>query len=310
MDRRRFLIVGGQALGATLAADTLLTGVLSAAEADVETTRLPDLVLAKGDAATATNNALTAFGGMERFVKPGNVVVLKPNASFVTPAAWGATTDPTVVATVAQSCLAAGARRVLVVDHTLVPANRCFARNGLKAALAEIQNTKLVSLDKQKSYIDIDIPGAKALHKTSVASVVQKADVFINLPTAKSHSATGVSFGLKNLMGVIWDRQTFHTDMDVHVGVADLATVVKPHLTILDAMQILKTGGPEGPGDTDPFGGIIIGVDPVAVDAYATGLSTWNHQTLTPSQVPFLRYAEELGVGTTDLSSLNILELT
>lgn len=303
MDRRRFLIVGGQALGASLAGNSFITGALSASP-------LPDLVLARGDATTAVSKALAAIGGIDRFVKPGQVVVLKPNASFVTPPAWGATTDPDVVAAVAGSCLAAGARRVLVVDHTLAPANRCFARNGLAAALAEMPNTKLVSLDNQKSYVEVPIPGARSLKKTEVASVVQKADVFINLPTAKSHSATGVSFGLKNLMGVIWDRQTFHSDMDVHVGVADLATVVKPHLTILDAMQILKTGGPEGPGDTEAFGGILVGIDPVAVDAYAVGLSTWNHQVLTPSQVPFLRYAEELGVGTTNLSSLNILELS
>ena len=297
MDRRRFLVLGGSVLGASMAET-------------VETPETPDLVLAKGDATSAVAKALAAIGGMNRFVKENDVVVLKPNASFVAPPTWGATTDPGVVSAVVSACLLAGARRVLVVDHTLAPAKRCFARNGLARALEAFPKTRLVALDKQKSYLKTEIPGARALHSTDIASVVLKADVFINLPTAKSHSATGVSFGLKNLMGVIWDRQTFHTDMDVHVGVADLATVIRPDLTILDAMQILKTGGPEGPGDTDPFGGVLIGIDPVAVDSYAVGLSTWNHQTLKPDQVSHLRYAEELGVGTTDLKSLRILELS
>ncbi len=307
MERRDFLAVGSKALGAGLLG--IAGRAAWAEEPSVAGAGVPDLVRARGEPAEAVRQALNAFGGIRRFVKPGDVVVVKPNASFASPPAWGATTHPDVLTAVLRACTEAEARRVLVVDHTLSPADRCFARNGTADAVAAVDGAKLVSLDNERTYRELDIPAGVSLHKTAVAQVILKADVFINLPTAKAHPATGVSFGLKNLMGVIWDRQTFHNDMDVHVGVADLATAVRPHLTILDAMEILQTRGPAGPGDVKSFGGVVVGSDPLAVDAYAVGLSTWNGRSLAPDQVSFIRHAAERGVGNMDLKSLKILEL-
>jgi uncharacterized protein (DUF362 family) len=307
VNRRGFLVVGGRTIGAGLLG--FASRSVLAQEAHETVAKGPDLVVARGEPAEAVRQALDAFGGLHRVVKPGDVVVIKPNASFASPPQWGATTHPDVLTAVMRACADAGARRTLVVDHTLAPAETCFPRNGTTGAVAAISGAKLVSLDKEKMYREVDIPLGEALHKTAIAQVVLKADVFINLPTAKAHSATEVSFGLKNLMGVIWDRQTFHNDMDVHVGIADLATAVRPHLTILDAMRILKTQGPAGPGDVKSFGGVVVGCDPVAVDAYAVGLSTWNRQTLNADQVGFIRHAAARGVGNMDLKSLKILEL-
>jgi uncharacterized protein (DUF362 family) len=305
MRRRRFLIAGSGALGLGLSGTTPLLTRLFAQE-----TARPDLVLAKGEPHTALARALAAIGGMGRFVKAKDLVVVKPNASFVAAPTWGATTHPEVLSAVVRACLDAGARRVLVVDHTMAAGERCFQRSGTTAAVGAFTKAKLVSLDEQKLYEEVAIPEAKALHRTEIARAVLKADVFINVPTAKAHAATEASFGLKNLMGLVWDRHTFHNDMDVHTGIADLATVLKPHLTILDAMNILKTRGPAGPGDTVSFGGVIVGTDPVAVDAHGVGLSTWNQQTYTPAQIDHIRLTAERGVGRMDLESLNILELT
>jgi uncharacterized protein (DUF362 family) len=273
-------------------------------------TGLPDLVLARGDAAQATRRAIDALGGMGRFVKPGMVVALKPNASFPRPARMGATTHPGVLTAVIAACYEAGARRVFVVDHTMSNPKRCFDRNGTAEAVAAFPKAKLVSLDREKAYREVQVPGGKVLGSTMIPSLLDKADLLINIPTAKSHSATGVSLGLKNLMGLIWNRNEFHSAFDLHQGVADLGLVIKPQLTILDAMVILKTGGPTGPGEIDEFGGVVAGTDPVAVDAYGVGLSTWNGQTLTPDRVAYLRHAVDHGLGTMDLGKLQIRELT
>jgi uncharacterized protein (DUF362 family) len=305
MRRRRFLIAGTSTLGYALSGASPLLERLCAQE-----TARPDLVVAKGEPQAALTQALDAIGGMGRFVKANDVVVVKPNASFVAAPSWGATTHPDVLSAVVRASLDAGARRVLVVDHTMSAGERCFQRSGTTAAVGAFTKAKLVSLDEQKLYEEVVIPEARALHKTEIAKVVLKADVFINVPTAKAHAATEASFGLKNLMGLVWDRHTFHNDIDVHAGIADLATVLKPHLTILDAMNILKTRGPAGPGDTMSFGGLIVGTDPVAVDAYGVGLSTWNQQTYKPAHIDHIRLAAEQGVGCMDLESLNILELT
>ena len=316
MDRREFLKSGAKVVGAglllpgweLLRADPLLAAAEEAAS-ELSDHKTPDIVLAKGGAQVATQKALDALGGMQRFVKPNQVVVVKPNAGFATPPDLGATTHPDVIRAILDACFEVGARRVLVADHTLRPAEQCFKRTGLAAAIADYPKAKLVSLDDEKTYRQVDVPEGKVLHAVQIPALMQKVDVFINVPTAKSHSATMVSLGLKNLMGLIWDRHTFHVDFDLHQGIADLATVLKPDLTILDAVRILKTGGPDGPGDVDSLDSVVAGVDPVAVDAYGVGLSIWNRQILRPDQVSYIRNAERHGVGTMDLEALRIVEL-
>jgi len=187
-------------------------------------------------------------------------------------------------------------------------AERCFERTGTAEAVSRFPKAKLLSLDDEKHYQEVEVPDGKALRKTQIPSLIRKADLFVNLPTAKSHSATGVSLGLKNLMGLVWDRHTFHNDMDIHMGIADLATVLRPHLTLIDAMRVLRTGGPAGPGDVFPMDSVVAGVDPVAVDAYGVGLSTWNGQTLRPDQVAYIRHAAGHGLGTRSLESLQVHE--
>lgn len=310
MDRRRFLLSGARVLGAGMlypwgkafAGTEMIEGMVAAG--------WPDIAVAKGDPVHATHLALEAIGGMSRFVQPGQVVAVKPNSSFACPPDWGATTHPGVLTAVIEACLEAGARRILVVDHTMKDAESCFQRNGTTDAVAPFPKAKLVSLDRERSYTPVEVPAGKALHTTEIPVVIQKADVFINVPTAKSHAATRASMGLKNLMGLVWDRHRFHSDMDLHMGIADLATVLRPDLTILDAVRILKTGGPSGPGEVDPFNGVIVGVDPVAVDAYGIGLSTWNGQTLRPDQIGYLRHAAAHGLGVLDVGSLKIAELS
>ena len=124
MDRREFLKSGAKAVGAGLLlpgegllyADPLLAAAEETAS-DLLDSDLPDIVLAKGGAKVATRKALAALGGMQRFVKPNQIVVVKPNAGFATPPDMGATTHPDVVRAIL------GARRVLVADHTLRPGN-------------------------------------------------------------------------------------------------------------------------------------------------------------------------------------------
>jgi uncharacterized protein (DUF362 family) len=283
-----------------------------ASSAIAETARgeMPDLVVGRGSAKEAVSKALAPLGGIGRFVQPGQVVLVKPNAGFESPPEWGATTHPDVLDGVVESCFEAGARRVIVADHTLRPGERCFKRTGIAEAVEKHKKAKLVSLDDERAYEEVEVPAGKALKKTKIPLMLKKVDVFINVPTAKSHSATAASLGLKNLMGLVWDRHVFHQEFDLEQGVADLATVLKPDLTILDAVWILKTGGPSGPGDVDGANKVIAGTDPVAVDALGVGLSTWNRQTLQPNQVSHIRYAAEHGLGVADLETLKILDVS
>jgi uncharacterized protein (DUF362 family) len=141
-----------------------------------------------------------------------------------------------------------------------------------------------------------------------VMKEVLDSPVLINLPVAKSHSATGVSMGIKGLMGLIWDRDVFHSRVNMNQALADLATVIKPQLTILDATRTLTSGGPGGPGEVKKTNLIIAGIDPIAVDSYGVSVVPWYGQAFKGRQVEHLLIAHQRGLGEIDIEQLNVLK--
>ena len=268
-----------------------------------------DVVVISGDPAAATRRALDAMGGISRFVKKGHRVVLKPNMSFNNPPDRASTTHPLVVATVARACLEAGAHRVMVLDYPLRKGELCLERSGILDACKSIKGgVHVLVMEERKFYREIKVPRGKVLDRVEVMNEVLDSDVLINLPQAKSHSATGVSLGIKGLMGVIWDRGSFHSKYDIDQALADLATVIKPQLTILDATRALVSGGPAGPGEVIKPGVVIAGVDPVAVDSYGVSIAPWYGQKFQGRQVKHLLLAHQRGLGKIDLAELKILK--
>jgi len=267
-----------------------------------------DLAVISGEPVAATRKALEAIGGMSRFVKKGQPVVLKPNMSFARTPDFSATTHPLVVATVAQACLEAGAQKVLVLDHTLQRAELCLERTGIQDACKSIAGVHVLALQERKFFREIKIPQGKVLERVEVMKEIVDGQVLINIPVAKSHSATGVSLGLKGLMGMIWDRESFHSQYNINQAIGDLATVIKPQLTILDATRALAQGGPGGPGEVKKPNLIIAGVDPVAVDSYGVSIVPWYGQNFKGRQVEHLLVAHQRGLGKIDIDQLKIFK--
>ncbi len=266
-----------------------------------------DLAVISGDPAAATQKALEAIGGISRFVKKGQRVVLKPNMSFARTPDFSATTHPMVVATVAQACIEAEAQQVLVLDHTLQRAELCLERTGIREACKNIPGVHVLALQERKFFREITIPQGKALERVEVVKEILDGHVLINIPVAKSHSATGVSLGMKGLMGLIWDRESFHSQHNINQAIADLGTVIKPQLTILDATRALVSGGPGGPGVVKKPNLIIAGVDPIAVDSYGVSIVPWYGQDFKGRQVEHLVAAHQRGLGKIDIDPLKIL---
>jgi uncharacterized protein (DUF362 family) len=262
----------------------------------------------RGNAAAAVTKALDLLGGMSAFVKPGAVVMIKPNVSFPNPKTWGTGTSPEVVAAVVREALKAGAGRVIVADNTMRKDMESFNKTGLTETLAGIDGVKILALQEESLFTEVPVPNGDALKSVKISRLSLKADVLINLPCAKSHTATEVSFGLKNNMGLIWDRSFFHTGTDIHAAIAELATVVRPALTILDATRALLTNGPTGPGKVQELNLILAGTDPLAVDAYAATLANWNNRTLKPKSVRHLEIASRLKVGEIDPAKMDVIK--
>jgi uncharacterized protein (DUF362 family) len=267
-----------------------------------------DLVVISGDPAGATRKALEALGGISRFVKKGERVVLKPNMSFANPPERASTTHPLVVTTVAQACMDAGAERVVVLDYPLQKTELCLQRSGIQDACKSIRGVYVLGLDERKFFREIKVPQGKVLDRLEVMKEVLDSHVLINLPQAKSHSNTGVSLGIKNLMGLIWNRWSFHVWHNINYALADLVAAIRPHLTILDATRALVSGGPGGPGEILKPNLIIAGTDPVAVDSYGVTVAPWYGQRFKGRQVEHLLIAHQRGVGKIDLEQLRILK--
>jgi uncharacterized protein (DUF362 family) len=296
ISRRQFLKATAAGVAVGLAGNPLF---LSAADE-------VDLAVVSGEPAAATRKALEAIGGLSRFVKKGQRVVIKPNMSFAKTPEFAATTHPLVVAALAQACSEAGAKEILILDHTLQRAELCLERSGIRDACRNIPGVHVLALQDRKFFQEIRVPQGKVLERVEVIRDILDNAVLINDPVAKSHSATGVSLGLKGLMGLIWDRESFHSQFNINQAIADLATVIKPQLTILDATRALASGGPGGPGDVRKPNLIVAGTDPVAVDSYGVGIVPWYGQSFKGRQVEHLLIAHQRGLGKIDVEKLRI----
>jgi len=308
MKRRDFIRTGAVAGAAALAG-----GLRGQRTLDAGTPRLakPDLAVVTGaDPLLAVNKGLEALGGMKAFVGPGSKVGLLINA----PSWWrrpGSHTHPDLTLAVILAALEAGAKEI----HYLIdPLSAYWARSTRAAKFA--QETGAVR-KCSASYVEKEIAGAKALKKTSVVREFLDCDVFINLPIIKHHVGVGMSGNLKNLMGVNTNasNQFFHNGSGAKGEyddipflaqcIADLNTLRKPDLCVADAVEFLLTNGPAGPGELRKLDKIILGTDPVAVDAYAAPLVN-----LKTADVLMITRSAEAGVGRMDVAKLVVEQLT
>jgi uncharacterized protein (DUF362 family) len=304
---RRDFIKTTAACGIAAGAGPLLVGLRSSfAVPQPKTT----LAVVQGARTAATRKALQLLGGMEAFVKKGSRVVLKPNMSWASSIERATNTHPEVVAAVAAMCIEAGAREVRVIDHTINRAEKCLEMSGIGEACRGIKNVYAYAVNDKKFYRAVAVPKGKVLRSVDIMKDVLDCDMFINLPCAKSHTTTGVTLGMKNLMGIIWDRRAFHSEFDINQALADLTSTVKISLTVLDASRALTTGGPSGPGLVTEPKTIIAGTDPVAVDALGVTLADWYGQQFSPAQVKHIAAAHAMGLGTMNLHDLNLKKAT
>lgn len=271
----------------------------------------PDIVDVSGtNCANMVAAALAALGGIGKFVKKGDFVVIKPNAAFANPAAWGSTTHPDTVAAIAKACLEAKAKEVLILEFPVGKGEKCLDRCGLKAAMAGVPDAKIKLLSEAADFQKVMVKGGVALKSVEIAKALLSADVFINVPAAKSHFQASVSFGLKNHMGLIFDRQVFHTGLDLHQAVADLGRVIVPQLTILDATRALLTNGPAGPGEIATPGRMIAGAKVASVDAYGLTVAKFNNRNLTPGDVAHIALAGKAGLGVVDVAKMKVKKVS
>ena len=308
MDRRTFLKWQMRALAWFSAGSALLaSGLLLPRPSIADGT--PDVAIAKGGPAAAARASVLALGGMSRFVKPGQSVVIKPNMSFAQGVDSATTTHPEVVREVLAMCKEAGAGKVRVLDHSLQNADLSLEQSGILSACNSVEEGVCHHLMNAGFYRQDAIAGAVEMKENSFMRDVLDADVLIAVPVAKSHGGAGVSLSLKGQMGLILDRGIMHSRYDLSASIVDLNTRVKPSLAVIDATRVLTTGGPGGPGKVIAPGEVIASADPVAADATAVAAYEWYGRKMQPRQVAHIRLAHERGLGRMDIENLRTVRV-
>ncbi len=294
MKRRDFLIkgIGGSAAALALGKySDLLAAPLQNKQSAYQ------LVAVKGgEPAAMFDKAIEAYGGMGAFVKKGQRVLVKPNIGWDVDPERAGNTHPMLVKRVVEHCYNAGAKEVFVFDHTCDTWSQCYKNSGIERAASDAK-AKVVSGNSEGNYQEVTIPKAQRLVKAKVHEQLLHADVFINLPVLKHHHASRVTIGMKNLMGVVWDRGEWHQN-DLHQCIADFAFYRKPDLVIVDAYNVMKQNGPRGvsPADVVQMKAQILSTDPLAADVAAAKLFG-----VEPADVRYLSIAASMGLGSLEL---------
>jgi hypothetical protein len=259
--------------------------------------------------------ALERLGGMKRFVKPGQTVAIKPNATWAFPPKTASSTDPEFLKAVIQAVKDAGAGRIIVMDH-------CSIEPGAEEALRESGIGKVVKTmgvegifpdrhrASQSVYTIIDLPNGRANQTMRVIKAATEADVRINLAVAKSHNVTKLTMCLKHMMGFLQFPGSLHGNLNQ--GIADINTpsAIQAQLHILEAIRIrLPHGDHRSPAgvETDSThpeivsrrNTVIAGVDPVLIDSYGC----LRFYDTKPRELAHLLRAYESGCGELDVDT-------
>ena len=266
-------------------------------------------VVMGGEPDVMFQKAIAAFGGMGKFVKTGQKVVIKPNIGWNKAPQFAANTSPVLVGEMVKQCLAAGAKEVVVFDRTVNEWQSCYKTSGIEDAVKAAGGI-IVPSGNEDDYKEVELPQGIKLKKTKIHKALLDCDVWFNVPILKTHNGAKLTISLKNYMGIVWDRGFFHSN-GIDQCIADCATFVKrPVLNVVDAYRAMKANGPGGRSEADAvmMKGLIVSPDIVAADTAAMNLFNQipDAQKMDLEIVKHIKMAEEHGLGKTDLAELNV----
>ena len=246
--------------------------------------------------------AIDALGGMNRFVQKGDVVAIKPNIGWDRAPIHAANTNPEVVATIVRAAYEAGAKHVIVTDFSCNEPQRSFQRSGIWKAGYDAGAEIVLPADHHFKTIRMQ---GRVLDEWPVLRPIVEADKVINVPVVKNHSLARLTCAMKNWYGLIGGRRN-RLHQDINTSIADLATFMRPTLTVIDAVRVLMRNGPQGGNvdDTKEMNTIIATVDQVAGDTFACELIGEK-----ADGIDYIRQAHQRGIGTMDLRKIRMTEV-
>ena len=236
-------------------------------------------------------------------------VLLKPNVGRDVERETGVTTHPQVVAAAIDAFREAGAE-VAVGESPIagVKMLSAFESSGITTA-AEERNCPLIDMDAHP-FVPIEIADGVAIQSLKLCKEVAEYDIIVSIPVMKTHMHTGVTLSVKNMKGCLWRRSKVdfhmlpqipgHQEKPLDIAIADMASVLRPHLSIIDGTIGMEGLGPSA-GKPKALGVILAGVDAFATDSIACEL-----MGISARDVPHLRMGAQRGYGIIDIDKIRV----
>lgn len=242
-------------------------------------------------AAVAVEEAIATLGGMDKFVRPGDKVLIKINICGGVPEIKGTFTSTDVAGVIVDMVRAAGSEPIIAdADMVWTKFWKAAEDSGWKD-WARQKGVRLVNLSETK-IVRFDFGKDSALGVERVSKDLIDADVIISAPTMKTHLLTGVTLAMKNMYGTFpeVDKARYHRKQIEDV-IYEINSAFRPTLTVIDG----TIGGEAiGPLSCKPvnFQTVIASGDVVAADSVASRLMGYN-----PLDITHILKASEHGLG-------------
>ncbi|MBN1514258.1 MAG: DUF362 domain-containing protein [Phycisphaerae bacterium] len=257
----------------------------------------------------AYRNACEALRALDLSAARGKRVLLKPNTGRVAPAGSGIVTDPGVVAAAIDVFREAGA--VVAVGESPIAGvmtMEAFTTCGITALAAE-RDCPLVDLD-ERPFISVEIPDGVALRSIKLCADIPEFDLVVSIPVMKMHMHTGVTLSIKNMKGCLWRRSKVDLHMlppvpscdekPIDIAIADLATVLTPHLALIDGTVGMEGLGPSA-GRPRALNVVVASADAFAADAVACALMGIDAADISHLRLGAARLERDLDLGRLDI---------
>ncbi len=255
----------------------------------------------------AVKTSVARLGGMSCFVKPGQTVLLKPNLLFSSSPQEAIVTHPYVVGAVARLVGDCGGK-MIIADSPGGPLARFRLQRAYgKAGLDAVATDTGASLNFDLKISEISNPGGDLIKRFELLHVAAMADVVINLPKLKNHEFMRLTGATKNIFGLVpgLTKAGYHAKLVTADNFArmllDLLFLVKPALTVMDAVVGMEGDGPAA-GKPRKIGVIMASRNTLALDAagaYITGARA--------EDIPVQKLALARGIPGADIREVEIL---
>jgi uncharacterized protein (DUF362 family) len=267
------------------------------------------VIVKDADIKSRTLKALRLVGGIDRVINRGDKVFLKPNLVDGAPFETGEIVQLEVIEVLIEEAFRAGASEVVVGE---TPTWRRKTRSiELYEQMTKRLNAAFLDLSKYP-FIEVQVKDPVQFNKVRLSKILYDCDVFISVPTLKTHVQAGVTASIKNMFGLIpgrpgtEDKGLYHRLDRIEEAILDLYQACKPDLIVVDGTYTTFHTGPrpiEDFKETLRLDLTLAGFDPIAIDTVATKILG-----LDPQTIRYLKWGEEKGLGTGNLDKIEILD--